>query len=256
MVHHRQVASVWIAFCGYCDLTVLMMKYHRKSIIGIVAAVVFATFSASALAATIQISFTGLDVVYDGSAIYDGGSTAGGLADPADADPLSTVDFFVDGTLVGSLSSDISLDAFIPDITGISAAASTVDVQTTPGNPGFFDLLIGTSPLASEFLLIDLEEVTFTYIDVLNIVQFTFGAAVSDVFAQNLPFDLVIGDPLTVSFSAQVVAGTKTDNGTDITGFEAAGTGDIGGPAVPEPTAALLLALGTLATVTLGRRGL
>jgi hypothetical protein len=231
-----------------------MMKNHTKAIFGAVVTVVLATFSASSLAATIQISFTGLDLVYDGSAIYDAGSNAGGLADPADADPLITVDFTVDGTLVGSLSSDISLDAFIPDITGISAAPNTVDVQTTPGNPGFFDLLIGTSPLASEFLLVDLEDVTFTYIDILNMVQFTFGAAISDSIAQNLPFGLVMGDPVTVSFSAQVVPGTKIDNGTDITGFEASGTGEFRGPAIPEPTAALLLVLGTLATVMFGRR--
>jgi hypothetical protein len=164
----------------------------------------FSVFASPTLAATIEIGLTGMNLVYDGSAIYDAGSTAGGLADPTDADPLISADFTLDGTLVGSLSSDVSLDVFIPDVTGISAAANTVDVQTTPGNPGFFDLLIGTSPLASQFLLIDLEDVSFTYLDVQNIVQFTFGAAVSDVFAQNLPFGLVIGDPITVSFSAQV----------------------------------------------------
>ena len=96
-----------------------------------------------------------MDLVYDGSAIYDAGSTSGGVADPADADPLTSVDFSVDGTPVGTLSSDVSLDAFIPDVTGISSAANTVANMTTPGNPGYFDLLIGTSPLASEFMLVD-----------------------------------------------------------------------------------------------------
>ena len=217
------------------------------------AACVLAAFSVIAsptLAATIEIGLTGMNLVYDGSAIYDAGATAGGLANPADADPLITADFTVDGTLVGSLSSDISLDVFIPDVTGIPVGAGVVDVQTTPGNPGFFDLLIGTSPLASQFLLIDLEDVTFTYLDVANIVQFTFGAAVSDVFAQNLPFGLVTGDPITVSFSAQVVPGTKTDNGSMITGFSASGTGEIRGPAVPEPTSCILAAIGLLATLT------
>jgi hypothetical protein len=214
----------------------------------------FSLLASPALAATIEIGFTGMNLVYDGSAIYDAGSTLGGLADPADADPLSSVDFLLDGALVGSLSSDVSVDVFIPDVTGISTGANAVDAQTTPGNPGFFDLLIGTSPLASQFLLIDLEDVSITYLDVQNIVQFTFGAAVSDVFAQNLPFGLVIDDPLTVSFSAQVVAGTKTDNGSVITGFSASGTGEIRGPAVPEPTTCLLAVMGLLATLTTRRR--
>jgi hypothetical protein len=205
-------------------------------------------FAMPSLAATINIQFTGMDLVYDGSAIYDAGSTSGGLANPADADPLGSVDFLVDGVEVGSLSNDVSLDVFIPDVTGIPVGANVVDNQITPGNPGFFDLLIGTSPLASEFLLLDLEEVSITYLDVANIVQFTFGAAVTDVFFENLPFNLDIEDPITVSFSAQIVAGTKTDNGTDITGFDAAGTGEITGPGtqIPEPSSCVLAALGLL----------
>jgi hypothetical protein len=200
-------------------------------------------------AATIEIGFTGMDLVYDGSAIYDAGSISGGLSDPADADPLTTVDFSIDGTLVGSLASDVALDVFIPGVTGISSAAGTVYNVTTPPAGGFFDLLIGTSPLASEFLLVDLDEVSVTYLDVANIVQFTFGAAVSDVFAQNLPFGLTIGDPVTVSFSAQVVPGTLTSALGFVTGFEAGGTGEIRGPAVPEPGTCLLAALGLVAGI-------
>jgi hypothetical protein len=207
----------------------------------------------AALAATIDIQFTGADLVYDGTNIYDAGSTAGGVADPADADPITSAVFSVDGTPVGTLLSDIALDIFIPDVTGISAAANTVDVQTTPGNPGFFDLLIGSGSPAAQYLQVDLEDVTITYIDVLNVVQFTFGAAVSDTFAQNLPFGLVFDEPISVSFSAPIVAGTLTDNGTDITGFEASGSGEFRGPAVPEPTAICLAMIGGLACFGLRR---
>ncbi len=203
----------------------------------------------AAQAATIEIQFTGMNLVYDGSAIYDGGSTAGGVANPADADALTSVEIYVDGSLVNTITSDISLDAYIPDVTGISSAPGTVDSQTTPGNPGFFDLLIGTSPLASEYLLVDLEDVSITYVDILNVVQFTFGAAISDVFTQNLPGGLVIGDPVTVSFSAQVTPGTKTSAGGFVTGFEASGTGEIRGEAIPEPTTCLLGALGLIGLV-------
>ncbi len=221
---------------------------------GAMCALVACSFVAPLTAATIEIQFTGMNLTYDGSALYDGGSTAGGLADPADADPLNSVDFFIDGLPVGSLSSDISLDVYIPDVTGISSAANTVYNQTTVGNPGFFDLLIGTSPLAAQFLLIDLEDVNITYIDVLNIVQFTFGAAVSDVFAQNLPFGLQIGDPVTVSFSSQVTAGTRTTGGGFVTGFDATGTGEIQGDLIPEPASCLLAAIGLIGCLTIRRK--
>jgi PEP-CTERM motif len=214
-----------------------------------VACALLVMIAAPASAATIEIGFTGLNLVYDGSALYDAGSTSGGLANPADADALTSVDFSVDGIPAGSLSSDVSADIHIPDVTGIPVGPG-VDNQTTPGNPGFFDLLIGTSPLATQFLLVDLEDVNITYLDVANIVQFTFGAAVSDVFAQNLPFALTIGDPITVSFSAQLITGTKTDNGSVITGFSAFGSGEIRGPNVPEPGTCLLAALGMVATLT------
>ena len=213
-----------------------------------------ATFTvlAAAAQADVQISFTGVDLVYDGSSLYDAGSTAGGLADPADADPLASVDFFVNGGLVGSLTSDVYLDVFIPDVTGISDAADTVDVQTTPGNPGFFDLLIGTSPLASEFLIIDLESVTITYIDIGGLAQFVFGASIADSYVQNLPFGLTLTGPVTVSFSAQIDPDSITSAGGFITGFSAGGTGEL--RAVPGPGAMLLLGLGALAVPGLRRR--
>lgn len=204
-----------------------------------VACAVFALLAAPLSAATIEIGFTGLDLVYDGSAIYDAGSTSGGTADPGDADPLATIDIFVDGSPVASYSSDVSTDVFIPDVSPIPVGSGVTNI-TTVGNPGYFDVLIGTSPLASEFILVDLDEVSITYLDVSGIVQFTFGAAVSDVFAQNLPLGLVVGQPVTVTFSAQVVPGTLTNDGTNVTGFDLFGTGSIQGPLVPEPSSCLL----------------
>ncbi len=221
---------------------------------GAMCALVAFSLAAPVTAATIEIQFTGMNLTYDGSAIYDDGSNAGGLADPADADPLISVDFFINGVPAGSLSNNISLDVFIPDVTGISSAANTVDNQTTPGNPGFFDLLIGTSPLAAEFLVIDLEEVNISYIDVQNIVQFTFGAAVSEVFGQNLPFGLLIGDPISVSFSAQVTPGTKTTSDGFVTGFDATGTGEIRGTLIPEPASCLLAAFGLIGCLAVRRK--
>lgn len=202
--------------------------------------------------AGIMIEFTGMNLVYDGSALYDAGSNAGGLADPADADPLLSVDFINNGVLVGSITSDVSLDVFIPDVVNIPDAPGTVFGQTTPGNPGFFDLLIGTSPLASQFLVVDLASVSVVYTDILGQVRFVFGAALAPAFAQSLPFGLTIDDPLTVSFSAQVDPGTLTSAGGFITGFTASGTGEYQG--VPTPGAALVLGAGALGAMARRRR--
>lgn len=202
----------------------------------------------SVATADIVIEFSGMNLVYDGSTLYDAGSVAGGVANPADADVLASVDFFLNGVQVGALNSDISLDVYIPNLVGIPSTPGSATIINT-GAPGFFDLLMGTSPLASQFLLVDVSSVTVTYIDVAGILQFTFGAAVASAFAQNLPYGLMVGQPLTVSFSAQIDPGTLTSAGGFITGFRASGTGEFRGEAVPTPGAIALVALGVPAVI-------
>lgn len=219
------------------------------------ATVALALTAASVSAATIaSIEFTGMNLVYNGSSIVDAGSPAGGGRNPAFADPLTTADFKINGVLQGSITTDVSLDVFIPDVTGISSAPNTVFNLWTVGNPGYFDLLVGTGPSAAQYIQVDLDRVNVTYIDVSNTVQFTFGAAVSDTFVQNLPFGLQLGDPVTVSFSAQIAAGSKTTAGGFVTGFNANGTGEIAGPQVPEPATCALAACGLIAMVAVRRR--
>lgn len=206
-------------------------------------------FGSVAAQAGLVIEFTGLNLVYDGSSLRDAGSAAGGVANPADADALASVDFIVDGTPVGGLSSDISIDVFIPDVLNIPAGAGNSTIINTVGNPGYFDLLIGTSPLASQYLLVDLGTVAITYIDVAGIIQFTFGGAVAAGFSQNLPYDLVIGDPVSISFSAQIDPGSRTTDGDFVTGFTASGTGEYQGTLVPTPGALAFLAVGVPAVI-------
>jgi hypothetical protein len=227
--------------------------FARVALRGFVCAIALIAGSAVSLAATIDIQFTGAELVYDGTNIFDAGGSAGGNADPAEADGLTAAVFSVDGVEVGTLVSDIALDVFIPGVSGISSLPNTVYSMPNSGNPGFFDLLIGAGSPAPQYLQVDLSTVNITYIDVANIVQFTFGAAVSNTFAQNLPFGLAFDEPISVSFSAPIVAGTKTDNGLVITGFEAAGSGEFRGPAVPEPTAICLALIGGLACFGLRR---
>jgi len=207
-----------------------------------------------AIAVPLEIQFTGVNLTYDGSAISDSGSSSGGTGDPADGDALDTMQFKVGGVQQGSiLTSDIWLDAFIPDVTGISNIAPAT-VVTTPGNPGYFDLLIGTTPNAAEYLRLDLNAVTVSYINTSSTVQFVFGGAVAAIDSQNLPFGLEVAEPVTVSFSTQVDIGSKTDNQGLVTGFTSFGTGEVFSTFVPEPGSALLAAMGLAVGGVMRRR--
>ncbi len=194
-------------------------------------------------ATPLEIQFSGLDLTYDGATISDSRSPSGGAGDPNDADAIDTLEFKVDGVLQGSvLMHDIWADISIPDVTGLSDVALNTVILTT-GNPGYFDLLIGTSPLAAEYLRLETDQVTIGFINATATVQFVFGAAVASVGSQDLPFDLTIGDPVTVSFSTRVNPGSLTSDKGLVTGFTASGTGEVRGDAVPEPATLLLLAL-------------
>lgn len=220
------------------------MRLHTSVLLCAVIALTVTVGGASA--ATIQIQLSGVNTSYDGTAIYDGGANAGGNLNPAQADPLTTVTFLDDSdNVIALFTTDISLDLFIPDVSNIPDAPNTNYEVNTPGNPGFFDLLFGTSPLATNYLALDLSEVNVRYFDIQNQFQFSFGAAVADIGGQDLPLNLVVGDPVTVSFSAQVTS--RTTGGGFITSFRAGGTGEIRATLIPEPTSVALLTFGLLA---------
>ena len=191
----------------------------------------------SVRAATLEIQFTGVDLRYDFSSgtIHDNGDPglAGG-SDTSKADDLLTMDFLVDGIGVGTLSSDIYLDLLIPDITSLPVGGGSV---TTDGSPaGVMELLMPGIGLS-----LTLGEAEVTYVPSLSgSMDFVFGGAVASVDGQSLPFGLVIGDPVSVSFSTQLVSGTLTDNGTEVTGFDSRGTGEAQGQAIPEPSSSVL----------------
>lgn len=210
--------------------------------------------SEAAEARSLEIQFSGLDLVYDGSDLYDATSVYGGRSDPAKADPLTAVTFLLDGEVVGTQTSDVWADVFIADVTGIPADGGSV---TSGGNHDTFGIDIHTS-LAGWGLALNLDTVDIFYVG--NEIAIGGGAAASSVAYQDLPFDLVLdeSDTVTIAFSSGLLSGV-TDDGTVLTGFSASGTGNMGGmaiastPPVPEPSTCLLLLLGVVGLVG-GRR--
>lgn len=184
----------------------------------------------SSQAATIEIQFTGVDVVYDGSTVTD--------ANPAGADPLSTATLEIDGVPTASspFVSGLSLDFEIPSITDIDKtgdAVSSVGGSLTLEFPG------------GDFLSLDLVSSTITFLDAAGFAQFAFAGSVAEVSAQLLPDDAIIGGPIEVSLSTQITS--MMDDGVNLTSFTSSGTGEVRGILIPEPSAMGLLALGGFA---------
>ena len=178
----------------------------------------------------IEIEFTGLDIAYDGTDITDA-DPSGGSADPLFSVVITDADQ-VSGTVI---TSGISQDLFIPQVPGISTAGGS----STSSTGGSLDLALGSG----HQLQLDLAEVDVTYVDLSGTMQFVFAATVGGVQAQNLPYDLEIGQKLGVSFSTQVSPGSLSTSGGVVTAFKAAGSGEVEGAAIPEPTGLVLLTL-------------
>ena len=186
---------------------------------------------ASASAALLEIEFTGLNLAYDGTDIYDAGGAAEG-----DSDELTTMTFELDGALLGTLTTDIGIDALIPDVTIPAGGGST----TSTGSGGFFDLLTSAAGIG---LALDIEsfDIFYTGFDIA-----IFGNGFATEVAQDLPLGpgIIPGSEVSISFSTQV--DVLTDDGSVVTSFESSGTGEVRGAAIPEPGTLLLSLLGSL----------
>lgn len=183
-----------------------------------------------AQAGLLLIQYTGLDIEYSGTTV----ATSSGV------DALTSVSVTDDGVSVtGSpFGTDIDIEFSIPGVTGLPVGGGSV----ISGPGGTLDLGL---PGADGLSLL-LEPATVGYINA-GFVHFTFAGTVATISGQMLPDGLVLGDPVSVSFSAQVKAGTLNTASGFVVGFEAAGTGELAGTAIPEPSTCLLGVLGILA---------
>lgn len=205
-----------------------------------------------ASASTVSIAISVADLVFDGTNIVDAGSPAYGAGDIADADPIDTMVFQVDGSTVGIVTSppgDLGVDIYIPSISAIPATGGT----GTSASGGTFDLLTSAT-VPGYGLELTLGPADIIYAPVGGLVNFVFVGAVASVGAQALPFGLEIGDPITVTLSTQ--ASSVTSSGGFLTGFTSWGTGEVVGVLIPEPSTLLLGGLAMLCCVGMGKRRL
>jgi len=226
-----------------------------------------ASFAAIGIqAAQLQIQFAGVNleysVFYDAGPvlgdIFDGGGVAGGAGDPASADPLSFMDFQVDGVSYGARFSDIYLDTFIQDVWNIPVNGGAAQSQGNTFSGFGFDLLTQSGCTSNCWGLgLEIDTVQVNYSG--GQISIHGSGAATGIFQQMLPFGLELdaSKPITFDFTGTSLSNI-TDNGAYLTGFNLAGTGTITGTLVPVPVpvpaAVWLFGSGMLGLVAVARR--
>jgi hypothetical protein len=202
---------------------------------------------APASGAILEIQFSGMDLVYNGADLFDtGASNTARIGSPAQSDPLMTMSFLVDGVVQGQLTSNIAIDTFIKGLSGVPAAGGTV---LTSGNGNSYGLDLLTKATTPGWgLALQIDKFNFFYSG--NKVAIATSGQSTSLWSQDLPFGLAFNpsQPISIVLSSANLTNLTTAGGF-VTGFHAAGTGNISGVLLPEPTTMLLLGLGGLAFI-------
>jgi hypothetical protein len=224
-------------------------------VLGLAAVAALWPVAGSQASVGLQIQITGLGFQYhqsQGGSLYDSGSILGGNGSIAEGTRVSSITFFLNGALRGTLpySEGLYADFLVSGVNDIPKEGGAV--TSYAAGPRFgFDLL-SSAHTPNRFLALDFNNVTVTYtrneIDEWYLQLSFIAVASSALMSQDLPFGLALdpGEPITVRISSLGGNPTTADDGTYLTDFSTnVGTGNVWGSPVPEPASfAALLVLG------------
>jgi hypothetical protein len=230
-------------------LSLLARVLHRRRVllatVAFTAIVGIMTLQASAMAGTLEIQFSGLNLDYNGTSIFDSAAhNIIGVGDPAQSDPLNTMTFLLDGVQVGTtLTTGIFSDIYLANVLNIPVGGGVV---TSGGNGDSFGVDLLTQNLTPGFgLALNVDTMQLFYTG--SKIAISVSGVASSLFTQSLPFSLEYDptQPITIVVSSANLTNV-TSAGGFLTGFNAAGTGNLAGTGnvVPEPSSIVLAAFG------------
>jgi hypothetical protein len=200
----------------------------------------------TAQAGRVEIAFTGLDLQYDGTSFYDAGThNSVGSGNPAEADALTSMSFYLDGSLVGVQSTDIFADIYLRNVLNLPATGGVVN-----GIGGGFGIdLLTQNQLPGWGLKM--------YVDSFQVFYSGSQLAISAsglIGTSQLPFGLSYdpSEPITFVLWSESLSGVTADGGF-LTGLNSSGNGN-NFRWEPEPGSVVLSAFGLIALVTIGLR--
>jgi hypothetical protein len=196
----------------------------------------------------IHIEVSGMNITYNGSAIYDSHDVAGGNHDVDEATPV-TLKFWKNGDLVETLNTDVYADLLIPNVVDLPDNGDRITTinSTSPNGVFGLDLLQNVGGATSCLLDLNFSSLKAYYLsDDLPSMVFV-GGKIKMLESQSLPGGLILSeaDPITISLVVSGIYDAVTDRGY-VKSFTGMGAVMVDGKSfvpVPEPVSGVLLAL-------------